>query len=191
MNLVSYFENELREIQNEAIKALAIETLKDAPPYFSEVASSSSGKYHPPQSQGIGGLIRHTRASFYFANKLTEVFCLEPIERDAALCAILLHDVCKYGFPGGKHTVSDHDRVGAMFVKNVADRKQLKATPLFNEIILSIAFHYGRWTKRDDPSMIRKFPEDYSKIMQVVHIADVISAQKEVHLYFLEENLIG
>lgn len=190
MNLVEYFQEELREIKNETIKQLAIETLKDAPPYFSEVASSSTGKYHPSQSLGKSGLLRHCRSAFYFANKLTDVFCLEPIERDAALCAILLHDICKYGFPGGKHTVSDHDRIGAMFVKNVADRKEIKP-PLFNEIILSIAYHYGRWTKRDDPSMIKKFPEDYTKIMQVVHIADVISAQKEVHLYFLEENLIG
>lgn len=186
---ISFFESELSKLTET--KVLAMEVLKRAPPYFMEAAASSSGKYHPEFANTHMGLAKHTKAAFYIAEKLCEVYDLTKEETDYTLCAVLLHDICKYGLPGGRHTVSDHDRVGAAFIKKVADSCGITGVFL-KPVILAVAFHYGKWSTRDDPTLLRKFPEEYSKVMLVTHVADVISACKEINFsFFMNETLIG
>lgn len=54
---------ELDQIRDEQIMTFTRYVLEKAPTYFWTVPSSSSGKYHPPQSNGEGGLFAIPRLS--------------------------------------------------------------------------------------------------------------------------------
>ena len=71
MKNIKFFERELSLIVDEdlrmAVKGYLIDRVLD---YFWTDGASRSGKYHPKMSQGIGGLVRHTKAVVMFAEEL-------------------------------------------------------------------------------------------------------------------------
>lgn len=189
-----YFEQELSTISNPEIKEFTAIMLEQAPTYFATHPSSSSGKYHPEQSRGHGGLLRHTRAVAYLAAELCNSEDITGDDRDAIISASLLHDICKYGIPESKHTVSNHDYIGAFFINAQANKLGLHDTPKIKDILSAVANHYGRWTKRGQgsPQPLKKYPEEFAVIDRIVHQADFISSRKPLRFDFLEElSLIG
>ena len=67
------FKNELELIKDEKLRAFTEFYLSNrVPSYFWEIGASASGKYHPPFSQGNGGLVRHTKAVVYFCDELIQ-----------------------------------------------------------------------------------------------------------------------
>ena len=189
---LSKFERELSLIKNDKVKELVTLCLTNAPEGFWKDTSSSGGNHHAPQSNIYpGGLTNHTKAVVYFAEAMVSAFDTSQEESDAIYAACILHDICKRGLLWGRHTTSDHDVQGAIFVERVAKKFNLITVPLYNEIIQAIKWHYGRWSKRPEGIEVKRFPKDYSTTMLITHLADMISSRKEVHLYFLEENLIG
>lgn len=172
---------EINLIIDSKIKEFTKHVLEKAPLYFWVVSSSSSGKYHPEQSNGEGGLVRHTKAVVYFAVKLCDVFNITNRAKDCAISACILHDILKYGDPQGKHTTKNHDYEGAMFVTKLAKEFGLDAEAL-NAIAGSIAWHMGRWTDMTGRKIQKTFPQDYSYVQMVTHLADVISSQRNVSL---------
>ncbi|BCS54079.1 HD domain-containing protein [Geobacter sp. SVR] len=157
------------------------------PPYFAEKPASSTGKYHATWSNMKGGLRAHTLAVAYMTHSLSDAYMLDDREHDAALIAALFHDAVKYGFGCGPHTSKTHESEGAIFFKRVADRLNYP-NALNEQIYTAIAFHQGRWAVCD-PSKI--FPDDFGKIGQLVHIADMVASRPEVRFNFLETSLIG
>lgn len=191
-----YFKNELRHIESEEIREFTAQILELAPDYFFTHPSSSSGKYHPPQSQGHAGLLRHTRSVAIIANDMCTCENITGLDRDAILSACLLHDICKYGIPGDKHTVSNHDYIGAYYIRAQAKKLGLLETVKIKEILSAVANHYGRWTKRTPGStqQVKKYPEEYSVIDRWVHRADYLSSRQYFHNTSIEEDthsLIG
>lgn len=189
---VDTFEKELGTIKNESIRDFTRVMLSKALPYFWVAPSSSTGKYHPKQSNGEGGLVRHTKAAAYFATAFARSYGLTPKETDYAISAVLLHDLCKYGIPGGKHTTPKHDKESADYVMNMG-KSYVAACDSFTsvdliEICKGIAHHTGPWTKHERK---KQFPEEYTKIETVVHISDMASAQKAVAIEYLSEPTVG
>ena len=180
-------QKEIDMIKDFEIKTFTTMCLNRAPSYFWEVASSSTGKYHPAQSNGSGGLVRHTRAVVYFANKLCEVYGVEHEIRDCIISACILHDIVKYGEPKLPHTTKTHDFDGARFVEIIAKEQSLSESKTF-DIIEGIEWHMGRWTKRKD-GLTKSFPTEFSMVSEIVHLADVISSQKAISLNFLEDGV--
>lgn len=191
MRDLEYFSEELKIIQNVGIRKLAESVLMCAPHGFWTDASSSSSRYHPPQSGGHRGLLRHVKSMGKFALKLCDVYSCTTLETDAVVTAVLLHDIAKRGVNWGKHTLPNHDLEGLRFIKMVVGRCHLEDTPMLAEICSAVEWHYGKWSKRAVSTQLKRFPEEYSKVMQIVHIADVMSADRDVFRYSLEENLIG
>lgn len=189
MNLNSeYFAEELGWIEDPALKKFATLAVDLFPPYFKEVASSSTGKYHSAWSNKPGGLRMHTKAVCLVIYELSDAYCCTPIEEDAALVAGLLHDCVKYGIGGGKHTSKTHAAEGAVFFKRL--HKQLNIDiPMVDTIYAAIADHYGKWSVCATP---KRFPEEFSKISQLVHIADMVASRKPIDFPGItQENLIG
>jgi hypothetical protein len=184
------FEVELAWIKNEKIRNFTKLCLENAPAYFYTNASSSTGKYHSTWSNGDGGLIRHTKATAFVAKELAPAYDLTADETDAVVSAAILHDLCKYGIPGGKHTTSDHDYKGALMVHFLAKpfAEIGEPIPMIAEICAGIAWHFGKWSKRKEGVRIKKFPEEYSKIETLVHIADMVASRKGITFDFLEES---
>lgn len=181
MSDVAHFEVELSWIKNEQIREFTIHCLEQAPPYFWEVPSSSTGKHHSGWSNGPGGLVKHSKATAYVAKELAPAYSLSDEDADVAIAAAILHDITKYGMHGGKYTTSDHGYVGAMFVHLLGKRYSKGEPPRLQDICKGIANHFGK-----------KFPEDYSVIEELVHVADMVASRKEIKFGFLEEtSLIG
>lgn len=182
--MMQRLQAELNMIVDAGIRQFTEYVLRQAPAYFWTVASSSTGKYHPPQSNGEGGLIRHTRAVVYFANKLCDVYSITGQEKDCVLSACLLHDIVKYGETKGQHTTKNHDYVGGLFTLRHGRVFGLEEETL-KAIAGCIAWHMGRWTDMNGRKVKKEFPGDYTKGELITHLADVISAQKNVGLSHL------
>lgn len=60
---VAAFENELREIKNDALRSFVARCLEAAPDYFFEMPASTTGRHHPNYALGQGGLVRHVKAA--------------------------------------------------------------------------------------------------------------------------------
>lgn len=188
--MIDLFEQELAMIKNQEIKDFTCLVLEKAPPYFWEVPSSSTGKYHPPQSNGPGGLVRHTRAVAFLGDALCNIYDIVGDERDAVIAACLLHDVVKYGMEKSKWTTKTHDYDGALYIHMLA-KQTGKDVPMLSTITGAVAWHMGRWTERKNGHPLKKFPEDFSRAEELVHVADCLSSRKQMHLLHLEESFIG
>lgn len=176
---------ELEMIQNQSVKNFTIDCLREAPDYFWTHPSSSSGKYHPPQSNGEGGLVRHTKAVVYFATKLCEVYGFTGDDMDCVLSACILHDIVKYGWPIARpHTTKTHDLEGTIFIGRIAEKTNFSQS-LIERISDGVCWHMGRWSTRTDGNK-KVFPQEFSRTAEIVHLADVIAAQNQVSLIFLD-----
>ena len=199
---VELLEAELALIVNPTLREFATFTLERAPAYFTEVASSSTGKYHPEQSNRVpGGLINHTRATVVFALRLCRAYDVAGDEQDAVVVACLLHDLLKYSdvTKGAevkqKHTTKTHDYDCALFVhKRAGDFTAAtgKDVPQLSSVLGAIAWHMGRWTIRANPThSLKKFPEEYTTHEIIVHLADMCSSEPAVSLPILDASLVG
>ena len=101
MEKSKFFEREINLIQSEDYRMFVKYYLDDyCPKYFWEIGASSSGKYHPKFSQGVGGLVRHTKAVVMFAEELLRMssyMYMSDEHKDYVIMACILHDTCKYG----------------------------------------------------------------------------------------------
>ena len=66
LNKIEIFNKELSYIKDSRIKESASVLVELIPEYFFIEAASSTGKYHPSFSQGVGGLLRHTKVAVRF-----------------------------------------------------------------------------------------------------------------------------
>jgi len=183
-----YYENEISWIEHESMRDFAIKYLNDFPDYFMVKPASSTGKYHNPWSNTIGsddvagGLAKHVKAMCYIVHSLAEAEMLSIEEHDAALIATLGHDAIKYGFEGGTHTTGTHESEGAVFFRQCL-QKYNAPIPYADAICRAIEFHQGRWAEAE-PAKI--FPEDFDKIGQIVHRADMVASMPMVKFSFFD-----
>jgi len=182
------FEEELKQIQDNEIREFTRYILSKRPSYFDHVAASSTGKYHNPNENGVGGLIRHTKGVCYMAKEFASVYNFAPIDVDIVMSAAILHDICKYGI-GIKqaHTTRDHDEQGAKYIQIMA--KTAPPCRYLDEICRAVAAHMGRW--KVGKTVV--FPKDLNEIQQCLHLADVAASRKKVNIELFDEDtpLIG
>lgn len=175
------FCDELKLIKNNEIRDFVYHCLEQAPVYFWTNPSSSGGKYHNATNNGDGGLVRHSRATAMFGADFARMYSMSQADTDAVVAACILHDLCKYGLPGGKYTTPDHCYTSAKYVNGLAQQYE-KAIPMLKEILGGIAWHNGQWTKRLNGQTVKNFPTEYSKIEEIVHMADYASSRSYVSI---------
>lgn len=187
MSKLGAFATELSMIKSDDVRTFTEEVLRKAPNYFWVVPASSTGKHHPPQDNGHGGLVRHSRAVVYFGTRFCMSYNIEGRRRDLILASCILHDIVKYGFTMGRWTTKTHGKDGADFIMNVW-RQNEELLPKGDVLTIGkcVALHMGRWTEGG-----KTFPTDWEVDEQIVHLSDMMSAGKEVMLGFLQESLIG
>jgi HD superfamily phosphodiesterase len=176
------FTDELALIKNDEIRQFTELVLKSIPVPVWDKPSSSTGKFHPPHSQGHRGLYRHTQAVVVLSVKLAEVFELNPEDTDIVIAASILHDILKYGVVPGKWTTKTHPEDAAKLIGLIAKKTGFNRE-LTAKLASGVSRHMGRWSQ-DKPS----FHESFTKIEMIVHIADVIAANKRVHILDLEDD---
>lgn len=185
------FEREINYIKNERIKENAIKLIDSIPDYFFTEAASSTGKYHPDFSQGMGGLLRHTKAAVRIAVTLLKNnsigYKFTDDEKDLILLALIMHDSVKRGIPEEKYTKFDHPILAGNLIKSKKNELTLTEDEL-NLLIDVVETHMGEWnTDYNGNKVLRKPTNKYERF---VHMCDYLSAQKFLEIKFDGDNNI-
>lgn len=177
------YTSQLDKISDEKLRIFTQMAIEQAPYAFWTIPASSTGKHHPPQSQGEGGLVRHVLAALYFGREFCIAYCLDQEQRDIITSALLLHDI-------GKAIAEPHDIVYAtklrrLYKKNFADNMLIDAT------ISCVRWHMGRWSTGSSDCQYEEhgdklFPNGFSMLEQIVHLADYAASRKRCDLTKLE-----
>lgn len=164
-------------IDNKEIVTFIIEVFNKIPSKFHTIAASSTGKHHPSQSNGIGGLVRHILATLYFAKELFYAYDTPVEHRDIIIGALMLHDI-------GKAMDEPHDIVASTNLRWLAKKYDSQA---INALVEGVRWHMGRWatgsTDCNPLEVGQKFwPHSFTDIEQIVHLADYMASRKRVDL---------
>ena len=184
MRNIKLFEREINLIVNEDLRMAVKSYMEEATPdYFWTDGASSSGKYHPQFSQGVGGLVRHTKAVVMFAEELLRMSSYAYMKdeyKDFVIAACLVHDTIKYGEEEfDKAEYKNHAR-------NAADAFAFwcfNYTPIGEPHFLllnAIRSHMGQWStdKEDRP---------FTSVDRCVHMADYMASRSFIDIPSITE----
>lgn len=195
--LTQLLGEEIDLIKDADLKAFAAHAFKLVPGYFWFIPASSSGKYHPRQSLGEGGLLRHTKiATRVFANTICRSYLeggtLSQKEADLCTLAILLHDTFKRGADGKQQYCKPHGAIAANFFL-AAGRQYFADNPSstitdddLKAMCSAIAHHMGPWTVPSNGGRCKAFPE-FTLMERLVHTADMIAADRSLVMTSVED----
>lgn len=183
MRNVKLFEREINLIVNEdlrmAVKSYMVEATPD---YFWTDGASSSGKYHPQFAQGIGGLVRHTKAVVMFAEELLRMSSYAYMDeeyKDYVIAACILHDTAKYGLEGfDKAEYKNHARNASHAFFDYCTQ-ELDFMPHYL-LLNAIKSHMGQWSteKADRP---------FTSVDRCVHMADYMASRSFIDIPSITE----
>jgi HD superfamily phosphohydrolase YqeK len=178
MRNIKLFEREINLIVNEDLRMAVKSYMEEATPdYFWTDGASSSGKYHPQFSQGIGGLVRHTKAVVMFAEELLKMSSYAYMReeyKDYVISACILHDTCKYGI--GEYDKKEYKNHARNASKAFADYAERVMNYKPSEFLLNaMASHMGQWSteKEDRP---------FTNIDRCVHMADYMASRSFIDI---------
>lgn len=184
MNRIKIFEREIGLIKDEKLKEVVRSYMTDCvADWFYEVGASASGKFHPKFSQGIGGLVRHTKAVVMFAEELLKMSSyayMKDIYKDYVIAACIIHDTAKYGLTGemDKTVYKDHAENAAKLFESWC-LTECDYVP--SELMLNaVKAHMGQWsTNRED--------KPFTSIDRCVHMADYMASRSFIDIPCITE----
>lgn len=175
-NAKRYFAEELAGIKNKEIKEFVLDVFdKLTPDYFWTVPCSTSGKYHPQVSLGVGGLIRHVKLAVWWGVELSKALEMEQY-RDEMVATLLLHDLIKNGkgldsngYPLERGVTGTH---GVTLSALIGDDGYDSIMPDWKARICNgIASHMGIWTTEKQFRPCNEFTK-------LIHLADYCASRK-------------
>ncbi len=178
----------LATIVNEDIREFATVLVEGLPNYIWEVGASSTGKYHPAYSLGVGGLMRHQIAVVRFLNYFFELeqynTKFTSREMDLMRVAGLVHDGRKSGeqsnYERSKYTKFDHPIQMANVIRSY-DGQYLNHDEL-EFMAHCIESHMGQWSTDRKSSVI--LPKPMDEYQHFVHLADYLASRKDLTMAF-------
>jgi len=185
LDKVKSFEEELKFIVNPQIRLFAEKAIESLPDYFFEVPASSTGKYHPSYSLGVGGLLRHTRAAVRIAVELSRIewWHFTQDEMDLIIISLILHDGWKSGLPKQEFSVADHPNVAVFALKQQTDLQTLVTPEQFEFVTDNIKSHMGQWNM-DWKTKQEIMEKPKTKYQKFVHLCDYIASRKSLEMNF-------
>ena len=174
-----HFERELNLIVDEDLRMAVKTYLQDGvADWFYEVGASSTGKFHPVFSQGVGGLVRHTKAVVMFAEELLRMSSyafMRDEYKDYVIAACLVHDTRKYGNGSemDKTVYKDHAvNAAKAFEAWCLDECGFQPSAF---LLNAIRSHMGQWsTDKDD--------RPFTNIDRCVHMADYMASRSFIDI---------
>lgn len=178
MKSIKLFERELNLIVNEDLRMAVKSYMEErVPDHFWEDGASSSGKFHPKFAQGVGGLVRHTKAVVMFAEELLRMSSYAYMKeeyKDYVIAACILHDTMKYGLGEyDKSEYKNHARNASIaFLNYCADYTDYEPHFL---LLNAIESHMGQWStdKEDRP---------FTSVDRCVHMADYMASRNFIDI---------
>ena len=177
----------LETIVNEDIREFATVLVEGLPNYIWEVGASSTGKYHPQYSLGVGGLMRHQIAVVRFLNyffELEQYTTIGSRKFDLMRVAGLVHDGRKSGeqadYEKSKYTKFDHPIQMANVIRSY-DGQYLNHDEI-EFIAHCIESHMGQWCSDKKSSTV--LPKPLDVYQHFVHLADYLASRKDLTMAF-------
>lgn len=178
----------LDKIINDDIREFAKVLIEGLPNYIWEVGASSTGKYHPAYSLGLGGLMRHQIAVVRFLNYFFELeqynTKFTSREMDLMRVAGLVHDGRKSGeqadYEKSKFTKFDHPLQMANIIRSY-DGQYLNHDEL-EFMAHCIESHMGQWNTEKKSSTV--LPKPIDEYQYFVHLADYLASRKDLTVAF-------
>ena len=183
MRNIKFFEREINLIVDEELRMQVKSFLEEGTcDYFWTDGASSSGKYHPAFSQGVGGLVRHTKAVVMFAEELLRMSSYAYMKdeyKDYVIAACILHDTCKYGMDGfDKSEYKNHAKNASIAFAGYCEQV-MDYTPHFL-LLNAIESHMGQWsTDRED--------RPFTSVDRCVHMADYMASRSFIDIPSISE----
>jgi len=188
------FQKELNQIHDKTIRDFVITCFdKLCPDYFWTCPCSTTGKYHPQVSLGVGGLVRHTKLTVWWGIELLHALSTSPglydippaVLHDEIIATLLLHDLIKNGkglnakgYPLERGVTGTHGVTLAKAIGFDAPER----------IFAGIACHMGIWTTdvtfRPD-SIVDPTIKAFANL---IHLADYCASRKVDSIYSKLEN---
>ena len=193
---LSVFQKELGYLQNPTIRQFAEAAIGLLPDYFFEVAASSTGKFHPSYALGNGGLVRHTKAAWKFADELLrlEMYATHysQDERDLMVVALMLHDGWKHGkeATAGKYTVAEHPTVCAEWIKKTPELTAMLPAEQIDFLCGCIASHMGEFCT-DYRTKKQILPKPKTAAQKFVHQCDLLASRRWLNVDFGDDYYEG
>ncbi len=178
----------LATIVNEDIREFAKVLVEGLPNYIWEVGASSTGKYHPAYSLGVGGLMRHQIAVVRFLNYFFELeqYNTKFTSRECDLMRVagLVHDGRKSGeqadYERSKFTKFDHPIQMANVIRSY-EGQYLNHDEL-EFCAHCIESHMGQWSTDRKSSVV--LPKPMDEYQHFVHLADYLASRKDLTMAF-------
>lgn len=197
VDLACLLEEEVQCIHDDDLQKLTRHLLRVAVPgYFWYIPASSSGKYHPRQSLGEAGLLRHTKmAARFFTDSLVRPYLhggvLTQKQADLGLAALILHDTFKRAENGKQQYCKEHGAIAARVLFNAAKQyladhpSQTLTVEDLKVLACCIGYHMGPWTviKGAEPKPFGEF----TLLEQLVHLGDIMAANRDIVLTSIED----
>lgn len=182
------FKEEIDLIQNQQLRTLAQRLIMKLPDYFFEVPASSTGKYHPSYSLGLGGLLRHTKAAVRIAAELLRLEMYSSLKpaQDYIIIALMLHDGWKHGKYNNdgtfsQYTKSNHPTICAEWL--TSDCIGLIDESILNYIASLVVTHMGQWNM-DYQTGACFAPKPATQEQCFVHLCDYLASRKCLEMNF-------
>lgn len=191
------FAHELNQIHDKDIKQFVIDCFdKLCPDYFWTCPCSTTGKYHPKVSLGVGGLVRHTKLAVWWGLELLRALSDSPelkdivTLQDEVIATLLLHDMIKngkglnvQGYPLERGVTGTH----GVTLANKINESDL--VPTISEssvrILAGIALHMGIWTTIPYATVECN---GIGAFIDLIHLADYCASRKVDDIYYKLEN---
>jgi len=181
---------EIDTLQDEENRRFANNLLANVPDYFFTVPASSSGKYHPQNDLGVGGLVRHSISVARMLDHLLEpegYYNFSDEQKELLKIAALFHDCMKSGtqeeYEKNEHTKFLHPLYAANYIMNIAIVSRYsyeKALFIYNAVIS----HMGQWnTSKMEGG---ELPKPVAPAQKILHMADYLASRKDINMEFDE-----
>ena len=190
------FAHELNLIHDKDIRDFVTICFdKLCPDYFWTCPCSTTGRYHPQVSLGVGGLVRHTKLAVWWGIELLKALALGSLPgfekmlsfqlQDEIIATLLLHDMLKNGRGLNAQGYSLESGVtgthGVTLAKKMLDLDAGEGVS--TRILAGIAGHMGIWTT--DPAYRPESMEgpDRKAFANLIHLADYCASRKVDEIY--------
>ncbi len=88
-----YLEDEISHIDDDNLRVAVATCVEDRWDKMKILPASTSGKYHPPEERGPGGMVLHIRRMCNLAIQLDRHLALSMYEKDLLIAGCILHDI--------------------------------------------------------------------------------------------------
>lgn len=153
---IRLIQSEIEKIVSEDIKEFTYQAFGEVDPKFWVAPASSSGKYHPAEDNGEGGLVRHVYKGCAVIEQTAKRERFSQREVDIARSAFLLHDTCKDGvvWSSGR-TDYTHGLIAAKWL----EKFDLQDQTAKEQILNAVRYHMAPWCYAVSPFEDRQYTQ--------------------------------